>query len=126
MNDRLKNDKYWRKDMLKTLKTPLQYTGGYIHDVDGNQVAGANRAYDAVLTPVHRDELCKELVKRFNEYKEESMKLTTKELATILAGLRLAQSNREKLKSMDHFVDVKPLSDKQIDKLCEKLNTGVK
>lgn len=126
MTDKQKDDNYWRKDLLKDLKTPLQYKGGYILDADGNEVAGANRNTEAVLTPVHRDELCKELVKRFNEYKEKSMKLTPKELATILAGLRLAQSHREELKGMDHFIDEKPLSDKQIDNLCEKLNIGVK
>jgi hypothetical protein len=56
----------WRKEMLKTLKTPLKYEGGAIQDADGNIVAMMNRSYEAVLCPVHRDELCKELVKRFN------------------------------------------------------------
>jgi hypothetical protein len=129
MNDKIKNDNYWRKDMLKTLKTPLQYKCGYIYDVDGNEVAGAKRDNEAVLTPVHRDELCKELVKRFNEYKE-TVKIDKKTHTTILAALRYLQANRDDaIEAMSDLDDAsgkktKPflLTEDEIDALCERIN----
>lgn len=122
-------DKQWRKDMLKTLKTPLQYKGGYIHDADGNEVAGANRNTGAVLTPVHRDELCKELVKRFNEY-DKTAKVNKKTHTTILAALRYLQANRDDaIEAMSDLDDAsgketKPylLTEEEIDALCERIN----
>jgi hypothetical protein len=52
--------------------------------------------------------------------------LTSRELATVLAALRLFQ--REGIGShhelADHFADVRPLTDPQIDALCERLNVA--
>ena len=54
------------------------------------------------------------------------MKLTYAELATVLASLRLFQNVRrhdgDLIEEMDHFVDVRPLTNNQIDSLCERLN----
>ena len=51
-------------------------------------------------------------------------KLTYAELTTILAALRTAQEDRPIFEQMDHFADVEPLSDEEIDALCEDLNCG--
>jgi len=48
------------------------------------------------------------------------MKLTKKELATILAALRKFQERPSK--KMDHFEKYEPLTRIQIDRLCERLN----
>ena len=95
------------------------------------------RENDARLTPVHRDELAKELVKRFNEYKEDGMKNITlsvnkREFTTILAGLRYLQANRDDaIEAMSDFNDAtgtqkKPflLKEEEIDRFCEKINIG--
>ncbi|GEM_PF-3497152 len=58
----------WRDEMLGVLKTPLRVEYGCIVDADGNLVAEMNRGYKAVLLPVYRDELCEELVRRFNAF----------------------------------------------------------
>jgi hypothetical protein len=123
------NDAAWRKDMLKALKTPLQYKGGYIYDVDGNEIAGANRNTGAVLIPVHRDKLCRELVKRFNEHKE-TVTVNKKTHTTILAALRYLQANRDDaIEAMSDLDDAsgtktKPflLTEDEIDALCERIN----
>ena len=127
----------WRREMLNTLKTPLVYKSGYITDAAGNEVAKMYRENDARLTPVHRDELAKELVKRFNEYKEDGMKNITlsvnkREFTTILAGLRYLQANRDDaIEAMSDFNDAtgtqkKPflLKEEEIDRFCEKINIG--
>lgn len=49
------------------------------------------------------------------------MKLTDRELATVLAALRLFQNHPAN--RMIHFTDVKPLTNDDIDDLCERLNT---
>jgi hypothetical protein len=55
------------------------------------------------------------------------MELTYRELSTILAGLRLLQETpTHELTGMDHFVDCEPLSDEDIDDLCERLNCDCK
>lgn len=48
------------------------------------------------------------------------MKLRRKELATLLAALRLFQVNPSK--NMEHFQDCAPLTHDEIDTLCERLN----
>jgi 5'-deoxynucleotidase YfbR-like HD superfamily hydrolase len=129
MNDKQKDDKFWRKSLLKALKTPIQYKNGYIYDVNGNEIAGANHNTGAVLEPVHRSELCKELVKRFNEYKE-TVKVNKKTHTTILAALRYLQANRDDaIEAMSDLNDAsgketKPflLTEEEIDALCEKIN----
>lgn len=50
-------------------------------------------------------------------------KFTDAELATMLAALRMAQHDRGWLESMPHFEDTQPLTNEQIDELCERLNT---
>ena len=55
------------------------------------------------------------------------MKLNYAELATTLAALRVFQRLRAHdgdlcIEQMDHVVDVEPLTDEQIDNLCERLN----
>ena len=51
--------------------------------------------------------------------------LNEKELATVLAALRYWQEDikMELREVSDHFIDVKPLTNDEIDDLCEKLNT---
>jgi hypothetical protein len=44
-------------------------------------------------------------------------------IATILAALRLFQENRGRGEAMSHFDETTPLTDDQIDQLCEKLNS---
>jgi hypothetical protein len=54
-------------------------------------------------------------------------KLTDRELATVLAALRLFQRQRggfNRPEWGEHFVEVRPLTDRQIDALCERLNCG--
>ena len=63
-------DTDWRKDMLSKIKTPLKCVGGCIVDATDMELASMNRnSSRTTLIPVERDELAKELVKRFNEYK---------------------------------------------------------
>jgi hypothetical protein len=54
------------------------------------------------------------------------LKLNYAELSTTLAALRLFQNVRrhdgDLIEEMDHFVDAEPLTDNQIDSLCERLN----
>jgi hypothetical protein len=53
--------------------------------------------------------------------------LTSRELATVLAALRLFQKERggfNRPEWFPHFEDVKPLTDLLIDDLCERLNCG--
>ena len=54
------------------------------------------------------------------------MELTEQERATVLAALRYFQQHTSGTVRVDvmpdHFADEKPLSNKQIDKLCEKIN----
>jgi len=59
------------------------------------------------------------------------MKLTQRELATILAALRNWQDvtsdtggNDPRELSPDHFTDCEPLDFDEIEDLCERLNTG--
>jgi len=52
------------------------------------------------------------------------MNLSSKETATVLAALRTAQSNREEFESMPHFEETTPLTNEEIDTLCEDLNCG--
>jgi hypothetical protein len=55
--------------------------------------------------------------------------MTPRELATVLAALRLFQKERggfNRPEWSDHFADVKPLTNRQIDALCERLNCGGK
>lgn len=55
------------------------------------------------------------------------MKLTDKELATVLAALRYWQDDLEENNGhpaiLEYFEEVDPLSVDEIDELCEKLNT---
>lgn len=52
------------------------------------------------------------------------MKLNERELATVLAALRLAQQDPPELAHMPRFNGgIAPLSDDMIDDLCERLNT---
>ena len=48
------------------------------------------------------------------------MKLTKRELATILAALRKFQERPSN--GMEHFENCKPLKRNEIDRLCERLN----
>lgn len=56
------------------------------------------------------------------------MKVSERELATILAALRLFQSNYDSENSEYqeifslHFEDYTPLTNQEIDSLCERLN----
>ena len=56
---------------------------------------------------------------------EEPFKLTYRELSTILAALRLFQSERDWGRDLPHFDDCTPLDDAEIDELCERLNCDV-
>jgi hypothetical protein len=47
--------------------------------------------------------------------------LNERELATVLAALRIFQ--RDPDPTMEHFDEVEPLSADEIDELCEELNT---
>lgn len=58
------------------------------------------------------------------------MTLTPRELATVLAALRRWQEEwtghhlaPSHLRKMEHFTEERPLTMKQIDQLCERLNT---
>lgn len=59
------------------------------------------------------------------------IELDDRELAHMLASLRYVQSRndpdvfgyRRKFEDMEHFQDCKPLTDAEVDELCEKLNT---
>ncbi len=51
------------------------------------------------------------------------MKLRKRELATVLAALRMFQARPST--ETGHFEDVRPLGAKKIDGLCERLNCGV-
>jgi len=48
------------------------------------------------------------------------MNLTLQEIAHVLAALRFSQG--KDLQHMPQFEDVKPLTDKEVDQLCEQLN----
>lgn len=52
--------------------------------------------------------------------------LTTRELATVLHALRITQCEGRiegcAAGDCDHFADYKPLTNKQIDKLCDRIN----
>lgn len=49
--------------------------------------------------------------------------LNDRELATVLAALRLFQEqDADDRADSEYFADVKPLTDDQIDALCERLN----
>jgi hypothetical protein len=50
--------------------------------------------------------------------------LTPRELATVLAALRALQSLpiEARLLSPEHFAEHEPLSESEIDALCERLN----
>lgn len=51
------------------------------------------------------------------------IELTERELCTMLAALRRVQEDRTGLEGMDHFIDIEPLSNNEIDTLIEeKLN----
>lgn len=54
--------------------------------------------------------------------------LDARELATVLAGLRSLQlhtsERSRKSKYHGHFLNCAPLSDTEIDELCERLNLG--
>ena len=55
------------------------------------------------------------------------MKLSDRELATVLAALRYWQDEMapyEDGSTSEHFQEVTPLTTKEIDDLCERLNTG--
>jgi hypothetical protein len=123
----MKSDSDWRKEMLKTLKVPLQIITGSIYDAEGNLLANMYRERDCVITPVYRDELAKELVKRFNEY-DETTKVNKKTHTTILAALRYLQANRdnalEAVKDLDDTSGTKSylLTEEEIDALCERIN----
>ncbi len=51
------------------------------------------------------------------------MKITEKELATVLAALRKFQ--KSPAINAEHFKDVRPLTANQIDELCERLNCSI-
>lgn len=58
--------------------------------------------------------------------------LTTKETATVLAALRLFQQvgppgfcpDGTPIAEMDQFAEAEPLTDEEIDSLCETINCG--
>lgn len=57
-----------------------------------------------------------------------NVRLSDRELATVLAALRFWQralaENEDEAPVADHFVeDIRPLSCEEIDELCERLNT---
>lgn len=56
------------------------------------------------------------------------VRLTNRELATVLAALRYRQqalaANGDEGARSEHFDDVTPLSVEEIDHLCERLNGG--
>jgi len=54
------------------------------------------------------------------------MQLNERELATVLAALRLFQRIQDALflGGMDHFADCEPLPNDDIDDLCERINCG--
>ena len=63
------------------------------------------------------------------EEKEVVVHLTNKEVATVLVALRLFQvtykGNVAKAAiQWDHFEEVQPLTDEEIDLLCETINTA--
>lgn len=51
-----------------------------------------------------------------------NVKLSKRELATVLASLRRFQENPNP--NMIHFEDAKPLSSEEIDDLCERINVS--
>ena len=51
------------------------------------------------------------------------MKITERELATVLAALRKFQESPAA--GAEHFKDVRPLTANQIDELCERLNCSI-
>lgn len=57
---------------------------------------------------------------------ETVVKLSDRELAAVLAALRLAQQDYIRFARMDHFRydGLKPLNTGEIDGLCERINFG--
>lgn len=58
-----------------------------------------------------------------------NVELDDRELAHMLASLRYVQARNDpdvwrKFEDMEHFQDCKPLTDAEVDALCEKLNVG--
>jgi hypothetical protein len=51
------------------------------------------------------------------------MELSKRDLATVLCALRLFQRYGERQCS-EHFAGIEPLSNEEIDELCERLNCG--
>lgn len=52
-------------------------------------------------------------------------KLCQRKIATILAALRYFQSSRDYMSlDLPHFIDNEPLSNEEIDELCELINCG--
>lgn len=51
--------------------------------------------------------------------------LSSRELATVLHALRIYQSGIiEESAACDHFAEEEPLTDAEVDALCERLNAG--
>ena len=56
---------------------------------------------------------------------QNSYPFTERELATILAALRLFQEARRNTAPLsEHFEEIEPLTTSEIDALCERLNTN--
>lgn len=54
-----------------------------------------------------------------------NVKLSKRELATVLAALRTFQKEEEAYRNaMPHFEDVKPITNEEIDTLCERINVS--
>ena len=52
-------------------------------------------------------------------------KFNKREVATVLAALRMFQKEREDYRNaMPHLEDVKLMDNEEIDVLCEQINTG--
>lgn len=59
-----------------------------------------------------------------NKVKLKLRKLNSREIATMLAALRLFQMKGDPISYHEHFADCEPLSDLEIDRLCESINFG--
>lgn len=51
-------------------------------------------------------------------------RVTDREVATLLAALRVAQNHHAELVKMPHFAGLAPLTIEEIDELCETINLG--
>jgi hypothetical protein len=67
-----------------------------------------------------------------SEARASTLKVSYRELSTVLAALRLFQGeqdwdgqSRQTIREMPHFLDCEPLDNKEIDDLCERLNCDV-